>query len=327
MPSSRYSRQSDDNYGDARPRRSSDNYDDTRRYSRQSDDNYDDARRYSRQADDNYDDAGQERKRSSGRSGRVRDVSYSELQSIREQELGSMDRARSNEDMAMVRRSRTQDDQPSSNQDMAAVRRSRTQDDQFYGNDTDSRANRQTGRRDRYKDDTDYDYRRSRRRESAPGYGGRDGAERRSGRSERGSQANDQQVAPYQQKQQQQQQQNQDKGQEGAEEPDNRGFFERKFDRGSDGVITAAAGAALGAITARHFFGPKEFSQEAETRQGKLSKNWKMIGGAVLGATALNLAQNKLKTSFEEQDERNEDMETGMEFVQEMVAGFGPDVL
>jgi hypothetical protein len=217
--------------------------------------------------------------------------------------------------------------QPRPDQDMAVVRRTRTQDDQLYENDADRRASRRTGRRDRYKDDSEYDYRRSRRRESAPDSGGGERAGGRSRRSERESQANNQQVAPYQQKQQQQQQRDQNEPQENGQGQDEGGFFQRKFDRGSDGIITAAAGAALGAITARHFGGPKEFSDEAETRQGKLSKNWKMIGGAVLGAAALNLAENKLKNSFEEQEKRNEDMETGMEFLQEMVAGFGPDVM
>jgi hypothetical protein len=225
--------------------------------------------------------------------------------------------------------------QPRPDQDMAMVRRTRTQDDQLYENDAERRASRRTGRRDRYKDDSEYDYRRSRRRGSAPDSGGGERAGGRSRRSERESQANNQQVAPYQQKQQKQQQQqqpqqqqrDQKESQENGQGQDEGSFFQRKFDRGSDGIITAAAGAALGAITARHFGGPKEFSDEAETRQGKLSKNWKTIGGAVLGAAALNLAENKLKNCFEEQEKRNEDMETGMEFLQEMVAGFGPDVM
>jgi hypothetical protein len=141
-------------------------------------------------------------------------------------------------------------------------------------------------------------------------------------------QANNQQIAPYQQNQQRrQQQQNQNEPQESGQDRDEGSFFDRKFDRGSDGIITAAAGAALGAITARHFAGPKEFSNEAETRQGKRSKNWKVVGGAVLGAAAFNLAENKFKNYFEEQEERAEDAQTGMELVGEMVGGFGPDVM
>jgi hypothetical protein len=223
-------------------------------------------------------------------------------------------------------------DQSLRDQDIAVIGRRRTQEE----SDADGRSSRHTSRRDRYADDGEYDYRRSRRRKSAPGYdyGGGERSGRRSGRSDRdrGSRDDNQQVTQYQQQrgQQQNQQQQQQRGENGSQENDQEpepGFFGRHFDRGSDGVITAVAGAALGAITARHFSGPKEFSKEESTQRGKNSKHWKMVGGAVLGAAAFNAGQNWFQNYFEEQEERNEDAEMGLETAGELIGAVGPDVL
>lgn len=52
-----------------------------------------------------------------------------------------------------------------------------------------------------------------------------------------------------------------------------------------------------------------------------------MIGGAVVGAAAFNIAENQITNYFEEQAERKEDMQTGGEFMGEMMAAAGPDIL
>ena len=276
-------------------------------------------RRQDRRQSEQYYDARPDRRRDDARGGRVQDVSYSEIQRVRRGERASMD-------------------QPLRDQDIAVIGRRRTQEESDAG----SRDSRRTSRRDRYADDrgNDYgsDYSRSRRRKSAPGYdyGGGERSGRRAGRSDRdrdGSQANDQQVAQYQQQrgqqQQQQRDQNQSKQNDSQEntqekEPDP-GFLGRRFDHTPDGMITAVAGAALGAITARHFFGPKEFSKEESTQRGKTSKHWKMIGGAVLGAAAFNAGQQKFTTYFEE--DHGEDAEMGLETAGELIGAMAPDVM
>ena len=320
--------------------------------------------RYSRDDADqnNYGDARPERRRDDRRGdGRVQDVSYSEIGRIRTRD------SLPDDNLNAARRTRTQDDQfdenngdsrnnyqgrrgqlastrqPLRDQDIDVIGRRRTQEE----SDADSRSSRRTSRRDRYADDDKYDHddRRSRRRQSAPDYdyGGGERSGRRSGRNDRererdrGSRDDNQQVARSQQQrgqrgqQQQQQQRNQSQSQQNESQEDNqepeKGFFGRNFDRGSDGIITAAAGAALGAITARHFFGPKEFSKEADTQRARTSKHWKMVGGAVLGAAAFNAAETKFHNYFEEQEERHEDAAMGMETAGEMIGAMGPDVL
>lgn len=194
------------------------------------------------------------------------------------------------------------------------------QDDQMYGSSRDSQSRRYRGR---YADDDSYNYRRSRRRDSAPGWDD-DGVGRRSRRRRgRDAEPNDQQ----QQRQQLQKAQNQQQRQQEGESQETEGEGTERnslFDRGSDGFITAAAGAALGAITARHFAHPKDFSAAENTRQGQLKKNWKMIAGAVAGAAAFNMGEQAIKTYFEEQAEH---ISEGGEFVGEMIGGFAPDIL
>lgn len=76
-------------------------------------------------------------------------------------------------------------------------------------------------------------------------------------------------------------------------------FFERNFDSSYDGLLTAAAGAAIGAMTARRF-AHKEGDE-------KMSRNWKTIGGAVVGAAAFNAAENRYRVYTEEKYERKKE--------------------
>ncbi|KAK1076175.1 hypothetical protein LTR48_009148, partial [Friedmanniomyces endolithicus] len=66
-------------------------------------------------------------------------------------------------------------------------------------------------------------------------------------------------------------------------------LLERNFDSSYDGLIAAAAGAALGAITARNL--DKDQFEDASV-EGKRTKILKMVGGAVAGAAVLNVGEN-----------------------------------
>lgn len=251
-------------------------------------------------------------------------MSYSELQRVRQRELQSLQ-------------------QPRSSQELARVGRSKTQDDDLYEDDAFDRASRSTARRKQYPDDGYYD-RRSRRRDSAPDYGDVDDSRRRRRRRDYDSQDDNQnrqqqtqqqyqqqqyRQPPYQKQQQTQQQRpkdNQAPAQPNDDADDEDG--ERQyFDRSSDGLISAAAGAALGAITTRHFASPKDFSAANNTPRGRQAKNWKMLAGAVAGAAAFNMGEQAIKTYFEDQVENVEDMQSGGELLGEMMAAVGPDIL
>ncbi|KAK5171983.1 uncharacterized protein LTR77_003620 [Saxophila tyrrhenica] len=73
-------------------------------------------------------------------------------------------------------------------------------------------------------------------------------------------------------------------------------FLERNFDSSYDGLFAAAAGAAIGAMTARRF---------AHTEgDEKNMKNVKTVGGLVAGAAAFNAAENRYRLFTEEKQER-----------------------
>lgn len=73
-------------------------------------------------------------------------------------------------------------------------------------------------------------------------------------------------------------------------------WYERTFDSSYDGLIAAGAGAAIGGITARSFTNDE-------------NKRWKVAGGAIAGATAFNLAENKYRLYTEEKEEQREKRE------------------
>ncbi|KAM0719398.1 hypothetical protein Q7P37_005303 [Cladosporium fusiforme] len=66
---------------------------------------------------------------------------------------------------------------------------------------------------------------------------------------------------------------------------------ERNFDSSYDGIIAGVAGAAIGAMTARHF------------AKGEENRTWKVLGGAVAGAAATNVAENYYRLYTEEKHE------------------------
>ena len=75
-------------------------------------------------------------------------------------------------------------------------------------------------------------------------------------------------------------------------------IVERNFDSSYDGLIAAAAGAAIGAMTARRFGGYDHYSDE-----GRSKHKWKTIAGGVAGAAAFNLVENQYRTYTEERAE------------------------
>ena len=83
-------------------------------------------------------------------------------------------------------------------------------------------------------------------------------------------------------------------------------LLERNFDSSYDGLIAAAAGAALGAITARNLDKDQFEDASAESKRTKILK---MVGGAVAGAAVLNVGENWYRVYTEEKEERKEEKE------------------
>ncbi|KAK3720805.1 hypothetical protein LTR37_003468 [Vermiconidia calcicola] len=76
-------------------------------------------------------------------------------------------------------------------------------------------------------------------------------------------------------------------------------FFEKNFDSSYDGIFAAAAGAAIGAMTARRF--------AYKHGDAKDKQRWKALGGAAAGATAFNLAENRYRVFTEEKEVRRKE--------------------
>lgn len=263
------------------------------------------------------------RRRSAGGETRVRDVSYAEIQRIRAREVAFMQQPQSSQALVPIRKSWTWDAQSDGNASdsqsraLVPVGKSRTQDAQPGRNASDSQS---SGRRSQYAEDRVYDDRRRRRRESTPGYG--------DGERDSRSRVSREQDLRGSNQEQQRQRQRKSEPQDTSEASQER----RVFDHTSDGIISAAAGAALGAITARYFASKRSFAAEAEEgrtpARDKVARNWTTIGGAVLGAAAVNMAEAQIQNYFlEEKREQMEHMQTGGELAGEMVAAVGPDVL
>ncbi|KAK3112160.1 hypothetical protein LTR53_011842 [Teratosphaeriaceae sp. CCFEE 6253] len=79
-------------------------------------------------------------------------------------------------------------------------------------------------------------------------------------------------------------------------------LLERNFDSSYDGLIAAAAGAALGAITARSI--DKHQGDGQDSRQKKVLK---LVGGAAAGAAVMNAGENWYRIYTEEKEERAEE--------------------
>ena len=78
-------------------------------------------------------------------------------------------------------------------------------------------------------------------------------------------------------------------------------IVERNFDSSYDGLIAAAAGGLIGAMTARRFGGYDHYTEEDRKKN-----KWKTIAGGVAGAAAFNLVENHFRVYTEEREERKE---------------------
>lgn len=93
-------------------------------------------------------------------------------------------------------------------------------------------------------------------------------------------------------------------------------ILERTFDSSYDGLFAAAAGAAIGAMTARHFREKIPGCSNLENPHGKSSldpkeekmkKRLALVGGAVVGAAGFNAAENRFRVFTEDRVERGKD--------------------
>ncbi|KAK3670544.1 hypothetical protein LTR78_009512 [Recurvomyces mirabilis] len=165
------------------------------------------------------------------------------------------------------------------------------------------------GAMSRYDNDSDsdssYDHRRRRRRR------GDDRRTRSKYRSEAGSRRS------QQQDQKQYQDQDPDQNDDNASrlwysgKPRRDGsFFEKNFDSSYDGLIAAAAGAAMGAITYRNFTSsdadPKLSEMDPETKNQKILKT---VAGAAAGAALFNAGENWYRIFTEEREAKMEKRE------------------
>ncbi|KAK5117655.1 hypothetical protein LTR62_005078 [Meristemomyces frigidus] len=88
-------------------------------------------------------------------------------------------------------------------------------------------------------------------------------------------------------------------------------FFEKNFDSSYDGLIAAAAGAAMGAITVRNFTSSDGDmrSKEEIPEEERNSKLLKVVGGAAAGAALFNAGENWYRIFTEEREKRIEKRE------------------
>ncbi|KAK6439697.1 hypothetical protein LTR95_004094 [Oleoguttula sp. CCFEE 5521] len=82
-------------------------------------------------------------------------------------------------------------------------------------------------------------------------------------------------------------------------------FFEKNFDSSYDGLIAGVAGAAIGSITAARFVTPKHEGMEGEKRE----RTRNAVVGAVVGAGLFNAGENWFRVYTEEKEERIEKRE------------------
>nr|OQO25183.1 hypothetical protein B0A51_06045 [Rachicladosporium sp. CCFEE 5018] len=82
-------------------------------------------------------------------------------------------------------------------------------------------------------------------------------------------------------------------------------FFEKNFDSSYDGLIAGGAGAAIGSITAARFVTPKHEGMEGEKRE----RTRNAVLGAVVGAGWFNAGENWFRVYTEEKEERIEKRE------------------
>ena len=245
------------------------------------------------------------------------------------------DKSRGQDEVSILRKSRTQDfgdyRYQENTRSSRYYNRGRTRPDEQYRSNQVYSSSPVRDRSVEQKDDNDSQRRARRRRNTVSadyGYDDRGNNGQRRSRSQREAQRQSNQDQP---RQRGQNPRSHSSGDERSDSDDPEDFRTRNFDFSFDGWVTGAAGAAIGAITARHFGGPKDFSPEAERQRqrestaDRMRRNWMALGGAAVGAVVANVAETKLKRRFEE--EHREHFATGGEYLGEIIAAVGPDVL
>lgn len=228
------------------------------------------------------------RYRSSRRT--VYEIPYDQIDRVRDRELAAFN-------------SSDRQDRPS----QSLVVRDKGQDDTFsYDDDDVGYTKRKTVRRERFADDA----------QLVP-YGGHDRQI-----SRRASRASDEDDRDRQRRRRHRRARSEDnqarsdvkkglKGvEEGAEEDEVEGadFFDRTFDVSLEGLITAVAGGALGAITARHFTSAN--NRDARRPGRSKGSTLKVVGGALAGAAALNAGEKQWQNwRMENEEEKQEKLQ------------------
>ena len=77
-------------------------------------------------------------------------------------------------------------------------------------------------------------------------------------------------------------------------------FFHKHFDTSYEGIFSATAGAAVGALAAQRL--NRDKPHQDGLKQG--SGGWKTLGGAVIGAAAANAAEHRYREYTEDKDDR-----------------------
>ncbi|TKA60642.1 hypothetical protein B0A55_12249 [Friedmanniomyces simplex] len=246
---------------------------------------------------------------------KVQEVPWEELSSVRNRELALVRRESPPEPESRRYEERSPPRRGEEEYALQRVQRSRYRDDEVVPYRRDERDDRRAPRRgggaaydDADDSDSESSHERRRRHKRREGRRDRSEAHGDSGRSRRGDTKDHQQ------------QQNDDGGGKlwySMKDRRDGNFLERNFDSSYDGLIAAAAGAALGAITARSL--DKHQGDGSDTKKQKVLK---MVGGAVAGAAVLNVGENWYRVYTEEKEERKEEKEQRAERQKERENGF-----
>jgi len=99
-----------------------------------------------------------------------------------------------------------------------------------------------------------------------------------------------------------------------GQDRDEANFVEKHFDSSPDGLLAAAAGAAIGAMGVNRL-GLGYSATEEDSRAQTKKQRWKTIAGAVVGAAAFNVGEAYLRVKMEKDEDKKENLMTGIEAI------------